>query len=238
MSVVTAQGHEEAFLFAISDAWRETYPDAHAGVLVMHCTVSAAALPKLEKQKSELEEELRTRFPGTNRAALQENPILAAYDTYYRRFKKTYHLQLQLESILFKGKPIPNGAPMVQAMFMAEMDSLLLTAGHDLDAVHRPVTLDVAKGTESYIVLRGEAQAPKAGDMMITDRAGIISSIIYGPDQRTKITDHTQNTLFTVYAPAGVDERFVEDHLRQIRDNVLVVAPDAQVEMLKVLSAR
>ncbi len=238
MSAETARREGELFRFAVSDAWRETYPDAHAGVLVMHGAVNPAALPTLEKRRSDLEEELRARFSGHDRAALQANPILRAYEAYYRRFKKTYHVQLQLESILFKGKSIPKVAPLVEGMFMAEMDSLLLTAGHDLDAVRSPVTLDVAKGTESYFLLRGEAQVPKAGDMMITDGDGVISSIVYGPDQRTQITAHTRNALFTVYAPTGVGEQVVEHHLSQIRDNVLVVAPDAQIELLKVYGAR
>jgi len=41
---------------------------------------------------------------------LLEHPILKAYQEYYRRFKKTYHVQLQLESLLFKGKSIPSVA--------------------------------------------------------------------------------------------------------------------------------
>ena len=73
-----------------------------------------------------------------DRPALLSHPVLQAYDAYYRQFKKTYHVQLQLESILFKGKSIPSVAALVEAMFMAEMNDLLLTAGHDLDALHLP----------------------------------------------------------------------------------------------------
>ena len=69
---------------------------------------------------------------------------------------------------------------------MAEIDSRLLTAGHDLAALEGRLRLDVATGTESYTLLRGTPQAPKAGDMMICDEGGIISSIVYGPDQRTR----------------------------------------------------
>ncbi len=98
---------------------------------------------------------------------LLNHPILQAYDAYYRQFKKTYHVQLQLESILFKGKSIPSVAALVEAMFMAEVDSLLLTAGHDLDTLHLPLTLDAAQGAETYTLFRGEPQTPKAGDMMI-----------------------------------------------------------------------
>jgi len=164
--------------------------------------------------------------------------VLQAYATYYRQFKKTYHVQLQLESLLFKEKSIPSVAALVEAMFMAEMNNMLLTAGHDLDTVHLPLTLDVAQGTESFILMRGFPQTPKVGDMMITDGEGIISNIIYGPDQRTQIRSQTTNVIFTVYAPSGIPEQVIEKHLLDIKDNVLLVSPDAQVEMLKVFGAR
>jgi DNA/RNA-binding domain of Phe-tRNA-synthetase-like protein len=191
----------------------------------------------LEKHKAALEDELRARFAGQDRVALLQHPVLQAYDAYYRHFKKTYHVQLQLESILFKGKSIPTVAALVEAMFMAEMDNLLLTAGHDLDSLHLPLTLDVSNGTESYTLLRGDLQTPKAGDMMILDGEGIISNILYGPDQRTQIAAGTRNAVFTVYAPPGIAAHAVQHHLETIRDNVLVIAPSAQVELLQVLAA-
>ena len=111
---------------------------------------------------------------------------------------------------------------------------MLLTAGHDLDKLQLPLTLDVTQGTESYTVMRGEEQIVKAGDMAISDRLGIISNIIYGPDQRTQITESTRNVVFTVYVPAGIDEQSIMRHLQDMRDYVMVIAPDAQVELLKV----
>ena len=224
-------------MFQLSDSWKATYPNAHAGVLVMREVINPPHHAELEKRKAALEEELRARFAVQDRAALLSHPILQAYDAYYRQFKKTYHVQLQLESILFKGKSIPGVATLVEAMFMAEMNDLLLTAGHDLDTLHLPLTLDAAQGTETYTLLRGEPQTPKAGDMMIRDGEGIISSIIYGPDQRTQITAQTRNVIFTSYAPSGINEEAVMNHLKQIQQNVEVIAPSAKVEMLKVFGA-
>jgi DNA/RNA-binding domain of Phe-tRNA-synthetase-like protein len=159
---------------------------------------------------------------------------LQAYNTYYKRFKKSYHVQLQLESIAWKGKSIPSVSALVQAMFMAEMKNMLLTAGHDLDALQLPLTLDVSKGTESYTLMRGEEQIVKAEDMMISDQAGIISNIIYGPDKRTQITPSTSNVIFTVYAPSGIDSQAVMSHLKDIQEYVPIAAPGARVELLEV----
>ena len=221
-------------MFQVSDAWKAVFPEAHAGVLVMSEVENPPRHTALEEQKALLEKQLRQRFAGQDRAAIGKLPVLQAYEAYYRRFNKTYHVQLQLESIVFKGKSIPGVAALVEAMFMAEVNNLLLTAGHDLDALQLPVTLDVATGGERYTLLRGQEQELKPGDMFIADRAGIISSILYGPDQRTQIQAQTRNVMFTVYAPAGILEQAILQHLQEIQHNVQLVAPRAQVGMLKV----
>lgn len=220
-------------MFEITSLWKSAFPDAHAGVLVMRNASNPAHHDELEKRKTEIEDQLRIQFSGQDRAAIASHPVLQAYGEYYKRFKKTYHVQLQLESIVLKGKSIPNVASLVECMFMAEVKNMLLTAGHDLDTLQLPLTLDVTKGTESYTLLRGKTQTVKAGDMMISDQTGIISNIIYGPDQRTQITAPTRNVVFTVYAPARIDEQLITSHLGDMREYVRVVAPEAQVELLE-----
>lgn len=221
-------------MFNVTPVWRSSFPGAHAGILVMRNVSNPAHHAELEKRKAELEEQLRSQLAGQDRAAIASHPVLQVYGEYYKRFKKTYHVQLQLESIILKGKSIPSVASLVECMFMAEVKNMLLTAGHDLDALHLPLTLDVSKGTETYTLLRGDEQILKAGDMFISDQRGVISSIIYGPDQRTQITASTRNVVFTVYAPAGIDEPLIMQHLQDMRDYVLIVAPQAEVELLKI----
>jgi DNA/RNA-binding domain of Phe-tRNA-synthetase-like protein len=225
-------------MFEVTSAWKSAYPEAHAGVLVMRAVSNPAHDPALESRKAALEEGLRSQFSGQDRSTIASHPILRAYGDYYRQFKKTYHIQLQLESIVLKGKLIPSVAALVEAMFMAEMKVLVLTAGHDFDSLHLPLTLDVATGRERYTLLRGEEQVLKAGDMMISDQIGVISSIVYGPDQRTQIIPDTHNVIFTVYAPPGIDEQNVAQHLQGIKDNVTLFAPQAQVELLKVYKGK
>ena len=70
--------------------------------------------------------------------------------------------------------------------------------------------------------------------MMMADRAGVISSILYGPDRRTQITASTRNVVYTVYAPPGVDAQSVQRHLQTIQQNVLLIAPEGRVELSQV----
>lgn len=219
-------------MFDVTQEWKSAFPDSCVGVLVMRDAVNTSGNPELEKQKTEIEEALRAQFAGQDRAMMSSIPVLQAYNTYYKQFKKSYHVQLQLESIVWKGKSIPSVSALVQAMFMAEVKNMLLTAGHDLDTLQLPLTLDVSKGTETYPLMRGEEQTLKAGDMFIRDQAGIISNIIYGPDKRTQITPNTKNVIFTVYAPAGIDPQAVTDHLKNIQEYVSIAVPQARVESL------
>lgn len=222
-------------MFNVSQDWISAFPDAHAGILVMHAVSNPAEHPELEQRKRELEGQLRARFEGQDRNVIEALTPIQAYSAYYKPFKKTYHVQHQLESIVFKGRRIPATAALVEAMFMAEVKNQLLTAGHDLDQIHPPVVLEVSNGSERYKVLKGEEQGLKAGDMFMLDQQGVISSILYGPDQRTRITPATRNVLFAVYAPRGISPQAVRNHLQDIRDNVLVISPEARLETLQIL---
>ena len=221
-------------MFIISESWRSAYPGAHAGVLAMRGVANPPQHPELEGRKAALEAALRARYAGSDRAALKALPAIQAYNAYYKGFNKTYHLLLQLEGVVLKGRSIPSGAALVEAMFMAELGNLLLTAGHDVDALVLPIVVDVAGGDERYVMLSGQEQTLKAGDMFMRDGQGVISSVLYGPDARTRITAATRAALFTVYAPSPIEAQAVRQHLQDIRDNVLTIAPRAEVEALEV----
>jgi DNA/RNA-binding domain of Phe-tRNA-synthetase-like protein len=206
-------------------------------MLVMRGVVNPDHHAALDARKEQIETELRSRFGGYTRDALKALPTIQAYNAYYGRFKKTYHVQLQLESVALKGKSIPWVAALVEAMFMAELKNQLLTAGHDLDVLQAPVRVDVATGAERYVLLNGQEQQAREDDMMMVDGEGIISSVLHGPDQRTRIKAGTQNALFAIYAPAGIDKEAVRQHLLDIEANVRVIAPAAEAESLNVYVA-
>jgi DNA/RNA-binding domain of Phe-tRNA-synthetase-like protein len=226
------QNMNEAPMFQTTPAWQTAYPDACAGVLVVRDAGSPASHAALDQRRLEIEGQLRAQY----QSALPDNEILEAYAAYYKRFKKTYHVKPQIESIALKGKSIPGGPALVQAMFMAEVKNMLLTAGHDLDTLRLPVVLDVAKGGETYTLLRGQTQQLKAGDMFMADGLGIISSIIYGPDQRTMIQSATRSVMYTVYALQGIPRPVVLDHLHDIAAFISLFSPSARVELLQTFA--
>jgi DNA/RNA-binding domain of Phe-tRNA-synthetase-like protein len=217
-------------ILTISKTWKETYPGAAVGILALHNAANPKSHPALEKK-------LRARFAGQTKANLKAQPTILVYTAYYKRFKKTYHLLLQLESVALKGKPTPRVAGLVEAMFMAELNDLLLTAGHDLEKVQQPLQLDVAEGSERFVNIAGQENVLKPGDMFIADAQGVLSSIVYGSDRRTMITANTTQALFTTYAPLGVEAKAVHQHLEHIRENVHLFAPEAETVTLEVYTA-
>jgi DNA/RNA-binding domain of Phe-tRNA-synthetase-like protein len=224
-------------MIEMAEDWKKLYPGAVIGVLVMKGAGNPSAPAQLETLREGVEAELRGRFAAGEKEALMADPVMAAYENYYRPFRKTYHVMLQRESVVWKGRRIPSVSALVQAMFMAELKNGLLTAGHDLARVVLPIRVGVGTGAESYTGMGGEERIPKKGDMLISDGKGVLSSIIYGPDSRTAIGPDTRDLLFTVYAPAGIGIDRVRAHLEDIRGFIRVVAPEAATETLEACPA-
>ena len=215
-------------MLMVSEEWKRAFPNAGVGLMTLSGVTNPERCAALDQKKRLLEEEIRSRFP--NRRSVAEYEPVQAYNAYYKRFGQTYHVQHQLESVGFKGKSLPAVAALVEAMFMAELKNGLLTAGHDWQSLQLPLQLRVADGRQEYGLINGKTQATKLGDMMIADADGVISSIVHGPDWRTRITADTTQTLFVVYAPAGIAKTAVNRHFDDIFSFVRLVAPTANME--------
>lgn len=219
-------------MFIISETWKKSHPGASVGIMVINNVLNPAQNKELAIHKHTLVENLKTRF--SERKDLDNFSPIKIYTEYYKRFSKTYHVKQQVESIIFKGKNIPSVAGLVEAMFMAELKNCLLTAGHDFETLKSPLTLTAATGDETYILMNGREQQLKPGDMMIQDSEGIISSIIHGPDSRTRITPETKKAAFVVYAPPGIAHQEISEHLYDIYNYIMVFSNNAAIELQQI----
>lgn len=217
-------------MLQISKELKEAYPGGWiGGISFKNVKVDEAGVISLKKVKEELVDSLRYKYKNYSRIALIQTEPINSYVTYYKQFKKTYHVLLQLESIILKGKSIPESNPMVMIMFMAELKNLILTAAHDLDRIALPVGVELSKGEERYQLLNNMEKKLPEGDMFMEDREGIISSIIYGPDNRTQISEKTNKVLYTIYAPPGIEESLINEHLNDINHYIQIAAPQAEI---------
>lgn len=203
------------------------------GILLMEHVQNESSEGKLMLLKQELEGTLRSKYGQATRGDLKALHPMNTYISYYKKFGYTYHVLPQLESVI-KGKPIPSGLPLVEAMFMAELKNTLLTAGHDLDRIEVPMRLKVSTGSESFTAMSGHNVTTIPNDIMIADQEAVISSILWGPDLRTAITTHTTRVIYTVYAPFGVEEQLVCEHLRDIESYVRVFSEESVTSINQV----
>jgi DNA/RNA-binding domain of Phe-tRNA-synthetase-like protein len=211
----------------LSESLKNEYPGGLIGAVQFKNASNTEPSQSLGKMKEELEHTLRNHYGGLNRTDLGLTEPIKTYVDYYKRFRKTYHVLLQLESVVFKNKSIPNVSPLVTAMFMAELKNQYLTAGHDLEMINLPIRVELSQGSERYTLLNGQEKELIQGDMMMADGNRIISSIVYGPDHLTQIKKNTTNVLYVVYAPPGIKEDLLGHHLQDINQYVKAASPDA-----------
>lgn len=224
-------------LISATDEWRTTHPGAVIGLLELSGLENTHSSPKLDERKREMEAHLRERYRGFSRHDFLSLPVMSAYEQYYKRFNKTYHVQLQVESIVLKGKSLPNVSPLVDSNFVAEVETLVLTAGHDAAKLQGSISIDVSREGDQITQMNGATKAIHAGDMIMRDTGGVCCSILYGQDNRSPILSGTSRALYVAYAPVGVPAEAVETQLGKIEENIRLFSPKAIVEQHRLLSA-
>jgi len=215
--------------------WRKTHLGAIIGLLEISGVDNTVPAPALKEEKRAVEAELRIRYEGFTRKDFRALPVIAAYREYYKRFKKTYHVLQQVESVAIKGRNLPNVSPLVDANFAAELDTLVLTAGHDVDKLQGKIYIDIAGESDEMTRMNGAVKKLYPGDMVMKDDSGVVCSIIYGQDNVSFITKKTSHVLYVVYAPGGVPEALVEKQLKKIESNIYLFSTDADVEQFALL---
>lgn len=225
----------DLIMITASQEWRTMFPGACFGVLVLEGVDNSRECPALEERKSAFETGLRRRHEGKSRKEIGLDEPFGSYGRYYKRFGQGYPVLHQVETVALKGKPLFSPSPLVAAMFMAELKNGFLTAGHDLDTVSLPLFLDVSKGEERYTAMGGRERILPPGDMFLSDREGILSSILYGPDDRTAVTAETTRVLYTVYGVPSLPAEDVRAHLEEIGELVRILSPEAIRKELLIL---
>jgi DNA/RNA-binding domain of Phe-tRNA-synthetase-like protein len=220
-----------------TEDWRTTHPGAVIGLLELSGVENSHTASQLDLRKRETEARLREIYKGYSRQDFLSLPVMSAYARYYKQFEKTYHVLLQVESLVLKGKNLPDVSPLVDSNFTAEVETLVLTAGHDAAKLRGPVVIDVTRVGDQIVQMSGTAKALPAGDMVMRDAQGVCCTILYGQDDRSPISPVTTHVLFVSYAPAGVPVETVDDQLLKIEANIKLFSPAAVVEQHRLLAA-
>ncbi len=214
----------------IDTTWLECFPGARMGVLEAHGLLPLPSHPKLEQARMDLETELRACYGSMNRKALRELPVMRAFEAHYKPHGRTYHVLQQLESVASKGRSIPSRICAVTALFMAELRHGLLAAGHDLAKIVAPLHLRSSLEGERYTNLGGSESVLPKGDMTLHHAPGLLSSVLFGPEQTTPISLETRDALYTIYAPMHTSAEVLEAQVDDLTKYLKHFSPQAVIE--------
>ena len=220
-----------------TNEWQNAHPGGIIGLLEISGIENTGASSSLNERKRSTETSLREQYQNFTRQDFLALPVMSAYERYYKRFDKTYHVLLQVESIVLKGKNLPDVIPLVDANFIAEVETLVLTSGHDVAKLHEPISIDVSREGDQMTQMNGASKVIRAGDMIMRDVNGISCSIIYGQDNRSPISATTSHVLYVAYAPAGVPADLVDAQLQKIEENIRLFSSTVIVEQHRLLRA-
>lgn len=174
-------------------------------------------------------ESFRAAWVGYERKkAILRQPLIS-YAAYYKQFKKTYPVLLQIESVLLKGRSVQATSLPVETMFMAEVKHGLLAAGHDMALLSGDYTLNLAQGGEDFTVVTGQSRILKTNDIFMADGGRILSSVLEGQDYHTRLTEQSTSALYCVYGVGGVPVRQLGNFFQDLTRYLLTAFPLASI---------
>lgn len=217
----------------LTAAFRAAFPQGVFGMLVVRQCPNRPHVTSIGEELRAIESSLRSRYPGD---AIDTDPTARAYAGHFRRYGGRYPVVHQAKTIL-SGRPIESPSALVTAMFAAEVESLVLTSGHDPDSLRGPLRVDVSVDGDAYTKLSGKEQGLRPGDMIVRDDEGIIASVIHGPDHRTRLRGESRTAMFGAWCPVGVVPSAVDSHLSSLARLVRLEWPGAVVEPPRIFSS-
>jgi len=219
-------------MLTIDNTALQAFPGVKAGLLAMRRLSPDQPLQPLVIPDAM--DTIRGTYGHLSRAGLKTLYPIQVYVNYYRKFGYSYHVLAQLESVLKGKKQFQTQPGLLQAMFITEVESMLLTAGYDLARLRPPLRLKAAAGNETYRSISGKEVSAVAGDLILCDGNGIISSILRGPDFDSRITAETTEALYTLYAPPGITADSLYRALSALEARIRTASPAAETICLRV----
>ena len=169
---------------------------------------------------------LRREMAGYDRKAVFGEDL---YVRYFKKYKKTYPVQQQLESYLLKGRSFPSGDPISEAAFLTELCTRALLGVHDVERICGRAELFCPTEKIPFPGMRGGETHCYPGDVTGRDGEGIIFSLIAGPDGRTCIRSDSTHVLYLVFGVPGVSPADIASLQERLTGYVRILAPEAEI---------
>jgi len=145
---------------------------------------------------------------------------IQTYAGFFQQFGFDSPLTQHLKRTINSG--FPRYSLFVDAHFMAEMCAGILVAVTDFNQFEGNLSLDVADENERCAGMGGREFVTKKGEIVLRDDKEIVCVLCQGADEKTRVSQATENVLFYAYAVPGIER----PHLK----TGLTIAADAVVE--------
>lgn len=203
--------------------------DRHLGILEVRYPDSSewntAAFDELKDRELEA---IRTEGAEYDRETwFRQEP----YFRYFRKFKKTSPVMMQVESFLLKGRPFPEGRYTNSVAFLTELKTRCLMGSHDAEKIEGDLIIYQENEKTDFPSIHGGEAHSYPGDMTCRDDESVVVSMIAGADARTCLSDDSRHVLYFAFGTPGMAAETLERYLLQVEDYVKVLAPAAIAEM-------
>ena len=152
------------------------------------------------------------------------------YFRFFRKFKKTFPVMMQFESVLLKGREFPKSNAVTAVPFLVELETHVLCGTHDIDRLMGPVELYQADAKEPFEGLRGDEVHTYPGDVTGRDAGGIIFSMIAGADARTCAREESRHVFYPVFGVSGQEPDALRSAQTRMAEYAKLLAKNAQID--------
>ena len=202
-------------VFRMSSEYREMYPGVGFGLTLITGCRDATHPPGFDLYKRKLLRKMRKR-----ETLAQISERIEIYAQFFQSFGFDCPLPKHLKRTVNSG--FPRYSLYVDAHFMAEMCAGILVAVTDFNKFEGNLSLDVADDNEMCAGMGGREFVTKKGEIVLRDDKEIACVLCQGADEKTRVSQATENVLFYAYAVPGIER----PHLK----TGLTIAADAVVE--------
>ena len=155
-----------------------------------------------------------------------------SYFRYFRKFKKTYPVMMQVESFLLKGKPFPDGRYTNAVAFLTELKTRCLLGSHDADMIEGDLVVYQETERTNFPSIHGGEAHSYPGDFTCKDDLGVVVSMIAGADARTCLNENSSHVLYFAFGTPGMKTETLEGYLNQLETYIKVLAPTAETRLI------
>lgn len=153
------------------------------------------------------------------------------YFRYFRKFRKTSPVMMQVESFLLKGRPFPEGKYTNAVAFLTELKTKCLLGSHDADKIAGDMIIYTETEKTPFPGIRGDEVHSYPGDLTCRDDESVIVSMIAGADERTCLRDSSRHVLYFAFGTPGMETDTLKSYLDQVLTYVRVLAPAAETRL-------